>query len=197
MRTDRSDGRLMVEATTVAAPALVRSGTYRSLAAPLDRAPAGGLGAACASDPGAASVAIILVVRAETGSLALAGAIVSAVWIAGGIARPLQGRVIDRGGAKRLLALCGIAHAAALAGIVGIARLQGLGWLLIVLVLAGLALPPISTSMRTEWRCSCPRTSAREGVENSELPQLSRARLRPWVVPLSRRRGWCCRRARR
>jgi predicted MFS family arabinose efflux permease len=152
MRTNRSDARLIVEASKVEPPGVVRSGTYRSLLrrSVVRRQAASGLLAQVTQ--GAASVAIILVIRAETRSLALAGAIVSAVWIAGGIARPLQGRVIDRGGARRLLAVCGVAHAAALAGIVGVSRLQGLGWLLIVLgVLAGIALPPISTSMRTAW----------------------------------------------
>ncbi len=101
---------------------------------------------------GAATVAIILLVREHTGSLALAGGVASALWIAAGIARPLQGRLIDRQGASRVMAVCGVAHPAALVGIVGCSRVQGLGWLLVVLgVLAGLALPPVSTSMRIEW----------------------------------------------
>src|SRR6266700_226130 len=101
---------------------------------------------------GAATVAIILLVREHTGSLALAGGVASALWIAAGIARPLQGRLIDRQGASRVMAVCGVAHPAALVGIVGSSRGQGLGWLLVVLgVLAGLALPPVSTSMRIEW----------------------------------------------
>jgi len=101
---------------------------------------------------GAATVAIILVVRERTGSLALAGGVVSALWIAAGIARPLQGRLIDRQGATSIMAVCGVVHPAALMGIVGFSRVQGLGWLLVVLgVLAGLALPPVSTSMRIEW----------------------------------------------
>ncbi len=101
---------------------------------------------------GAATVAIILIVREHTGSLALAGAVVSALWIAAGVARPLQGRLVDRQGATSVMAICGVAHPAALASIVGLSRVQGLGWLLVVLgVLAGLALPPVSTSMRIEW----------------------------------------------
>jgi predicted MFS family arabinose efflux permease len=101
---------------------------------------------------GAATVAIILIVRERTGSLALAGAVVSALWVAGGVARPLQGRLIDRQGATRVMAVCGVAHPAALASLVGLSRVQGLGWLLVLLgVIAGLALPPVSTSMRIEW----------------------------------------------
>jgi len=51
-----------------------------------------------------------------------------------------------------VLAVCGIVHPAALIAIAGLSRVPGLGSLLIVLgALAGLALPPVSTSMRADW----------------------------------------------
>jgi MFS family permease len=101
---------------------------------------------------GAAAVGIILVIRQHAGSLALAGAVVAALSIAAGVARPLQGRLIDRQGAAGVMAICGVAHPAALAGVVGLSGLGSSGWLLVVLgILAGLALPPVSTSMRVEW----------------------------------------------
>ena len=101
---------------------------------------------------GAAAVGIILVVHQHTGSLALGGVVVGVLSIAAGVARPLQGRLIDRRGSRAVIAACGVTHALALAGLVGLADLDAPGGLLVVLgCLAGLALPPVSTSMRVEW----------------------------------------------
>jgi predicted MFS family arabinose efflux permease len=101
---------------------------------------------------GAAAVGIILVVRQHTGSLALAGGVVGALSIAAGVARPLQGRLIDRRGSREVMSACGVTHALALVGIVGLSDLDAPGGLLVVLgCVAGLALPPVSTSMRVEW----------------------------------------------
>lgn len=101
---------------------------------------------------GAAGVGIVLVVRQHTGSLPLAGAVVGSLSIAAGISRPVQGRLIDVRGPAGVMVVCGIVHPAALIGIVGFSNLRALRWLLIVLgVVAGLALPPVSTSMRARW----------------------------------------------
>ena len=101
---------------------------------------------------GAAGVGTILVLRQHTGSLVLAGAVVGASSIAAGLARPVQGRLIDARGATGVMVACGIVHPAALIGIVALALAHGPHWLLIALgILAGLALPPISTSMRASW----------------------------------------------
>jgi predicted MFS family arabinose efflux permease len=101
---------------------------------------------------GAAAVGIILVVRQHTGSLALAGGVVAALSIAAGVARPLQGRLIDRQGSREVLAVCGVTHGLALVGIVLLSDLHApAGFLVLLGCLAGLALPPVSTSMRVEW----------------------------------------------
>ncbi len=101
---------------------------------------------------GAAGVGIILVVRQHTGSLSLAGGVVGVLSVAAGVARPLQGRLIDRRGATDVVALCGVIHPLAIVGIVVLSDIGGGGGLLVALgCLAGLALPPISTSMRLEW----------------------------------------------
>lgn len=100
---------------------------------------------------GAGAAGIILVVRQHTGSLALAGGVVGGLSVAAGIARPIQGRLIDRRGARRVIALSGALHGLALAAIVGVSNLRSAGVLLIALgCLAGFALPPISASMRVE-----------------------------------------------
>jgi MFS family permease len=77
---------------------------------------------------GAAAIGIILVVREHGGSLTLAGAVVGAVSIAAGVARPVQGRLIDSRGAAGVMTVCGIAHPAALIGIAGSSAVHGLGW---------------------------------------------------------------------
>src|ERR1700759_5316380 len=62
---------------------------------------------------GAGAIGVILVIRGHNGSLALAGAVVGAVSIAGGLARPAQGRFIDRRGPRGLVAATGIVPPAA------------------------------------------------------------------------------------
>ncbi len=101
---------------------------------------------------GASGVGIILVVRQHTGSVALAGGVVGVLSIAAGIARPLQGRLIDRRGAAGVVAATGVGHAAALAAIVLLAGVQAPGAALLALgAAAGIFLPPISTAMRVGW----------------------------------------------
>jgi MFS family permease len=101
---------------------------------------------------GTGGIGIILVIRQHHGSLALAGAVVGALAVAVGVARPVQGRLIDRRGAHRLMVACGIAHPAALAGIVALADGHASGLALVATgVLAGVTLPPVSTCMRVAW----------------------------------------------
>jgi MFS family permease len=101
---------------------------------------------------GAGGIGIILVIRGDGGSLALAGAVVGALSVAAGLARPVQGRLIDRRGARGLMAVCGVVHSSALAGIVALADGGApAGALLAAAVLAGVTLPPVSTCMRVVW----------------------------------------------
>jgi MFS family permease len=101
---------------------------------------------------GVFGIGIVLVVREHTGSVALAGAVAGAVSVAAAVARPVQGRLMDRRGLARLNALCGIAHPAALIAIVAVSVDDGSHALLLVLgLVAGLALAPISTAMRVAW----------------------------------------------
>lgn len=101
---------------------------------------------------GAASAGVILVVRQHGYSLALGGGVAAAFWISGGIARPLQGRIIDRGGSVALTAVSGIVNCAAFAGVVGLAAAHAPGVVLVALgAVGGLSLAPVSTSMRIAW----------------------------------------------
>jgi MFS family permease len=101
---------------------------------------------------GAGAIGVILVIRGHHGSLALAGAVVGAVSIAGGLARPVQGRFIDRRGARGLMAATGIVHPAAVIAIVALSDAHPPGAALVALgVVAGASLPPVSTVMRVAW----------------------------------------------
>jgi MFS family permease len=101
---------------------------------------------------GAAPVGLVLVVRQATGSLATAGAVSATLWIVAALARPLQGRIIDRRGPRLVMLACGPLHAASLIALVMVAHAGVGAWSLIVLSgLAGLGLPPVSTTMRAEW----------------------------------------------
>jgi MFS family permease len=130
----------------------VRSSAYRELF----RQPALGwqalTGLLAQITQGAWGVGIILVVRGEGRSLALAGSIVGALAIVAGVARPIQGRIIDRRGPGPLLAVCGVVHSAALVGIVGLAHAHAPAIALIAVgALAGAALPPVTSSERAIW----------------------------------------------
>ena len=101
---------------------------------------------------GAGAIGIILVIRGHHGSLALAGAVVGALSIAGGVARPAQGRFIDRRGARGLMAVTGVVHPAAVIAIVVLSDAHAAGGVLVAVgVLAGASLPPVSTCMRVAW----------------------------------------------
>jgi MFS family permease len=101
---------------------------------------------------GASTIGIVLVIHQHAGSVALAGAVAGALAVAAGISRPVQGRLMDRRGAGGVMVVCGLVHPAALIGIVGVSLLHGPGVPLLALgVLAGIALPPVSTAMRVAW----------------------------------------------
>jgi MFS family permease len=101
---------------------------------------------------GTASVGIILVLHEYGASLSLAGAVLAALWVSSAVARPIQGRLIDRHGPAELMVICAIVSGPSLAAIVWLSSAHGPGVALVALgALAGLALPPVSTSMRITW----------------------------------------------
>ena len=101
---------------------------------------------------GAAPLGLVLVVRQATGSLIAAGAVSAALWVGAAVARPIQGRLIDRHGSRAVMLICGPVHAAALIGVVLIARAHGAALVMVVCsAVAGLMLPPVSVAMRVEW----------------------------------------------
>jgi predicted MFS family arabinose efflux permease len=101
---------------------------------------------------GGADVGIVLVVRNATGSLVWAGVAAAGFAVGAGVARPIQGRFMDRRGPVGVLVASGVIHAAALVVLVGLAELGApAATLVVVAVAAGLGLPPVSSSMRLAW----------------------------------------------
>ncbi|GAA4723133.1 MFS transporter [Phytohabitans rumicis] len=101
---------------------------------------------------GVAPIGTVLIVDEAAGSLTVAGLAVAGFSLGAGVARPVQGRIIDARGPRPVLAATGAVHAAALVALVLGARYGVPAWTLVALAtLAGLALPPVSVTMRVAW----------------------------------------------
>jgi MFS family permease len=98
------------------------------------------------------SLAIVLFLRQQTGSYAAAGIVSAAFALGGGAGAPLAGRLIDRFGQGRVLVPLSLGHAAGLGAVVGLTLLSAPVAVLVVAALAaGLAIPPISATLRPLW----------------------------------------------
>ncbi len=98
------------------------------------------------------ALALVLYLRAERGSFAVAGAVAGALAAGSGIGAPVQGRLVDAYGQRRVLVPLGIVHAAALGALVATteagapaAVIVGFGFM------AGFAIPPTSSVLRSMW----------------------------------------------
>src|SRR5829696_439944 len=92
-------------------------------------------------------LAIVLLLRAETGSFGVAGALA----LGTGLAAPVTARAIDTLGERVLLALATVS-AAALLAVISLARLEAPAAALIAAALiAGAAFPPASSVLRTRY----------------------------------------------
>ena len=101
---------------------------------------------------GVFSLAIVLMVRRQTGSFAQAGVATAAFAIGAGLVAPLQGRLVDRLGQPRVLLPSALANALALGGLAVAANNDAPVWSLAVLAgLGGAAVPPLSACMRSQW----------------------------------------------
>ena len=98
-------------------------------------------------------LSVVLFVQEATGSLALAGTASAATALASGLLAPVRGRLVDRYGQRRCLAPMALAFAAALAGVVAVAR-PGPAAVTATVGLAaaaGATAPPLGASMRVLW----------------------------------------------
>lgn len=97
-------------------------------------------------------LALILYLRETTGSFAVAGIVAGGLAAGAGVGAPLQGRLVDRVGARRVLPPLAFAHAAALGAIVGLGELGAAAPLLLLFSFtAGVAIPPTSSVLRSMW----------------------------------------------
>jgi MFS family permease len=97
------------------------------------------------------ALAVVLFLRHETGSFAVAGAVAGGLAAGGGVGAPVLGRLIDRLGARVLVPVAAL-HAAALGGLVASGK-AGLATAALVAigVVAGATLPPTSSVQRALW----------------------------------------------
>jgi MFS family permease len=98
------------------------------------------------------ALAIVLYLRAERGSFAVAGAVAGALAAGSGVGAPVQGRLVDAFGQRRVLVPLGIVHAAALGALVASTEAAAPTAVLIAFgFLAGFAIPPTSSVLRSMW----------------------------------------------
>lgn len=98
------------------------------------------------------SLAIVLVVRRQTGSFGDAGGAGAAFALGAGVIAPLQGRLIDRYGQPMVLVPSALVNAVALGELVLAAHRRMPDGLLILLAgIAGAAMPPLAACMRSHW----------------------------------------------
>jgi MFS family permease len=98
------------------------------------------------------SIAVLLLIRAQTGSFGVAGLAVGAYSIFAAAASPVQGMLVDRLGQRKVLLPCAVGQGAALMLLVLAATLGSSEWLLLLLAaLAGALLPPVSACTRALW----------------------------------------------
>ncbi len=102
---------------------------------------------------GTVNLAMLLHVRAITGSYADAGATVGACLAAAAITAPFVGRFIDRNGARAVLLVTGIVYPAALL-VIWLAQPLSLSahGLWAIAAIAGAFAPPVAVLTRTMWR---------------------------------------------
>jgi len=97
-------------------------------------------------------IGTVLVVAGATGSLLRGGLTAAAFSVGAGMARPVQGRLIDRRGPRAVLVATGCLHVVAVAGLtMGAGAGTPAGILVALAWLAGAGLPPVSVAMRIEW----------------------------------------------
>jgi MFS family permease len=98
------------------------------------------------------ALAIVLYLRAERGSFAVAGLVAGALAAGSGVGAPVQGRLVDAFGQRRVLVPLGVVHAVALGALVAFAEAGAATAVLVACgLVAGFAIPPTSSVLRSMW----------------------------------------------
>ncbi len=101
---------------------------------------------------GVNGLALVLFMRAQTGSYAVAGAVAGCYAVGSAIVAPFLARLVDRAGAPRVLVPLAVIHGACLFAVVALG-LAGAPHLLVFAVAfaAGSAIPPVGAVLRALW----------------------------------------------
>ncbi len=98
------------------------------------------------------ALAILLLTRESTGSFAAAGQVVGSFAFANAVGAAAQGRMMDRLGQPRVLAIAAVIHALALVGLVLAASWPAhVGVLAVCAGVAGASVPQVPAAMRSLW----------------------------------------------
>jgi len=113
----------------------------------------------------AMSLSVILLVRGETGSFAVAGLVEATFAIALAVSLPMQGRLVDRLRQTRVLSVALLLNPIALIALVLAAR-AGVGAvpLAVIGVACGATVPATGSCMRTLWPSLFPDTNLRQAA---------------------------------
>lgn len=97
-------------------------------------------------------LAIVLLVREESGSFATAGVVAGALALGTGGGAPVQGRLVDRLGLRTLVPLA-TAHASGLLALLALASAHApVPAQVVAALVAGFVVPPVSSVLRTRYR---------------------------------------------
>jgi MFS family permease len=114
---------------------------------------------------GMASLAVLLLVRAATGSFAVAGVAVGAFALAQAVAAPVLGALVDRSPMPAVLLPSAALQFAALVGLVLAARWSAPAAVLVALSAAGGATqPPVAAAVRMLWARVAPEPRLRDAA---------------------------------
>ncbi|RKE22000.1 MFS transporter [Streptomyces sp. TLI_171] len=114
---------------------------------------------------GMAPIAILLLARAEHGPLALAGLLGALYGLAAAIGQPLLGRLVDRHGQRTVLCVSAPVASAAFLLLPATGPVRHPVLAALVVVLAGLASPPLESCLRALW----PRVLPDDGRRHAAL----------------------------
>jgi len=131
----------------------------RGVAAPLSGVTIGRLSIA------AQPLSTILLVKGSTGSFAAAGLVEACYALAAAGSLPVQGRVIDRIGQTRVIAVVTVVNALAFAAMIPLAAADApVAAMAAAGTIAGLATPPLGAAMRSLWRGLVPDPDLRQAA---------------------------------
>lgn len=104
-----------------------------------------------------APLAVVLLVQQVRGSYSVAGVVTGADALGASLASPVLGRLVDRLGQPRVVAVAGVVSAALLTAL-ALATVAGApdAALVVLAGASGLAMPPVGAAMRGAWRTALP-----------------------------------------